>query len=293
MLKSLFQEDADSLFKRAREVAEKKETVYCSPMPVTTVCNIKPLCRHCTWKSLSPLDDEYNRINPKENIIERVLNGNKQGIHRVHMVSGWMGYELPDYFYDYLKLIKDTANFEVYGFFGPLSRKTLELLRSCGMEGYWCGIEMPNIKIFKEIRPGDNFVARLETLKNARDLGMKTWSSFITGLGETQDDIIYGLELMKSLGVSSVTIQMFQPRANTDLERITPPNIYEWSKIIAITRIYMTDVDLFVSPDTAPWGLRAGANGFSPFFSTIYSAEKNKNSLDGMRERFLSSGIVR
>jgi biotin synthase len=180
--------------------------------------------------------------------------------------------------------VKENANFEVYGFFGPLSRKSLFSLKEAGMDGYWCGIEAPNKKLFKEVRPGDNFNARIETLKNARDMGMKTWSSFIYGLGETQDDIVYGLKLMKELGVTSVSIQAFTPRAYTEMEKVSPPNVYEWAKLMAITRIYLNDIDLFTPTDSASWGLRAGANGFIPFFSTVYTAERNKADLDEMRK---------
>jgi biotin synthase len=215
---------------------------------------------------MSYLSSRYWRTSTLEEVSIRAKSFGKAGMHKIYMPSGCMGPEIPDYFFEYLIAVKESSGLETFGFFGAVNKATLSSLKSVGADGYWCGIEMPNEEIFRRNRPGDDFKARLDTLRDARELGLITWSGFITGMGESEDDIIYGLELMKEFSVDAVLITPFRPWPFTAMEAENPANMYEWAKVLAITRVFLGNIDIFVSPEFASWGLRAGANAFFPVF---------------------------
>jgi biotin synthase len=290
MLKEMFREEPSLLFQKARNIARGKETIFCMPVALSTHCKIEPTCRHCRWRSMSRIGDSFGRDVKIDEVIDRARAARKAGIQRIHMPSGWMGYDLPDYFYEYVKAARENSGCEVYAFCGPINKKSLSLLKAAGMDGYWCGIEVPNETVFRQVRPGDDFQGRLRTLREAKELGLKTMSGFLFGVGETQDDIVTGIQLLKKLEVDSVTISPLKPMPYTEMEKFAPPAPYEWARAMAITTIYLEKASIFTSPDIAHWGIRAGANAFLPVFPKNYGqSTPGQEELIKMRQRVYST----
>ncbi len=290
MLKGLFKEEAPVLFRKARDIARRKKTLYCMPVAFTTHCVIDPPCHHCRWRSMSRVGESFGRDIPIDEVAAKAALAGKAGLPRIHMPSGWMGYSLPDYFYEYVRAARQKTDSEIFGFCGPVNRESLSKLKAAGMDGYWCGIEIPNEALFRQIRPGDNFQARLKTLREAKELGFKTMSGFLFGVGETQDDIIKGIELLKELEVDSVLVSPLKPMPYTEMEKCSPPNPYTWAKTLAITTVYLEKADIFTSPEMAHWGIRAGANAFLPVFPKGHGqATPGMEELGKMRQRVYQS----
>ncbi|OAA90374.1 radical SAM protein [Clostridium ljungdahlii] len=266
VLKELFELEPSTLFQRAQEIARTKKKVYCSPNLINSVCTTKPACRHCKWQS-------FKTVNPNfygERSLEEVKNCTKKlvkaGVDRVFMPSGWMGYKVPQYYYSYVQSVKENSNMEVYGLFGAIDKESIQNLKKSGMDGYLCGLESPNEEIYKKFRPGgDTLKDRLYTLNTAKELGLKIWSGFLVGFGETEEDDARGLEILKKLDVDSLSILPFTPFVNTDMMKDNPANPFEWARVMAVARNYMVKPDLF-SDNTEgfyyEYGILGGSNGF-------------------------------
>ena len=198
-----------------------------------------------------------------------------------------MGYSLPNYFYDYVKEVKEYTNLELIAFSGAVNKETLYMLKSAGIDGYWCGLETLNKGVFKQVRPGDNLDARIETLRNAKELGLKAWSSFIVGVGETENDIMRQIELLNELEVDNVGIQPFMPMPYTGMEKCDAPNPYWFAKVIAVTRISLDNPDIatFSSFPHVNWGIRAGANAFWAVWT-----KEEMNSISNQRRGIYTNG---
>jgi biotin synthase len=100
---------------------------------------------------------------------------------------------------------------------------------------------------------------------------LKIWTGFLYGLGETEQDIIKALVLFKKLDIDSLSILPFVPFPNTEMQTWNPPNLYQWSRILAIAKIYLGDINLFTSfeaQNMVAFGRNAGANGYY-FFPQI------------------------
>lgn len=264
MISNLLNEDNPSLFKEARSIARNRGILFFSPLFITTECNIKPLCNHCSWTSLRHYTDDFSRRYPLEEVIEKAIYLEKLGIKRTMMPSGWIGYDLPDYFYEYIKEVKEHTNLELIGFSGAINNESLCKLKKAGIDGYWCGLETLNKGIFEKIRPGDDLNARIKTLRNTKKLGLLVWSGFLVGIGENEKDIMQQISLLKELEADNVGIQPFRPSPYTEMEKYSAPAPYWLAKIIAVTRISLEkpDIATFSDLSSVVWGIRAGANGF-------------------------------
>ncbi len=186
----------------------------------------------------------------------------RAGASRVLLLSGWMGTELPAYFYDDVAAIKGGTGLEVYGGFGYLGKESVSRLKESGMDGYFCGLVMPNRAVVKRGRAGDDFDARLRTAGYVKGCGLKLWSGFVFGVGEAPEDIAYGLRLFKELEADALYLNPLVPSPNTELEGADPPNMLAWATLLAVARLRFPGLDLFTKPEYTQWAFRAGANAF-------------------------------
>lgn len=265
-LAELFGLQDDDLFSQAQAIGKSLRKLRCSPMPIIGTCTTQPVCRHCSWLNLRKVYPGFSRKRTRDEIIQHTYTLNDAGIDRVFMPSGWMGYEVSDYFYDYITAVKENSKMEVFGLFGSVNKKCLIDLKNAGMDGIQCGLESPNEQVYRKFRPGGDALAdRKETLYAAREIGLKIWSGFIQGVGETQKDIIGGLEFIASLEVDSISILPFIPYPYTEMWGDNPPNPLQWARTVAVARIYCKETNIFTSHETlyANYGRIAGANGKS------------------------------
>jgi biotin synthase len=258
-------DDEISLFKKARDIAKNRESVFISPLFITTTCKIKPVCKHCSWSSEAHFTDDFCRDYSLDEIIENAIELEKMGIKRAHVPSGWMGHDLPNYFYDYVRAVKENTELELIGFSGAINEKSLCKLKEAGIDGYWCGLETLNKRIFNQMRPGDNLDGRIKTLWKTKELGLKVWSSFLVGVGETVDDIMRQIDLLRELEADNVMIMPLMPAPYTEMEKCDPPNLYWVAKVIAATRVSLDKPDIMLRLfgfNALRWGIMAGVNGF-------------------------------
>jgi biotin synthase len=280
----LLKKEGHTLFKEAQQIARKKESFYRSPLFFNTTCKMRPICPHCSWNSCARFDDDWWRKYSKTEVIRNAIAMEKAGIKRTMTPSGWMGFQVPDYFCDYMSAVKQETRLGLYGFFGPINKESLSSLKEAGMDGYWCGVEVMNEAFFKKIRPGDSLEAHLETIRNTRETGLRVWSSFLLGVGETEDDIAGAIEFLKDIEAETVMILPLRPSPYTGFEKYDTPNSFWIAKVIAVTRLVLGEVDIvtFLGYNSLEWAIIAGANGF-------HSTSKDEmKKIDTMREEIYS-----
>jgi biotin synthase len=284
----LLREDGPSLFRQAQQIARNVESHFRYPVFFDTTCKMSPICRYCSWNSGARFDSDWWRRYSKAEVIKRAIELERVGIKQTHLPSGWMGYRVPDYYYDYVAALKQNTRLGLFGFFGAIDKESLSNLKQAGMDGYWCGVEVMNEAVFKKLRPGDNLKAHLETLSNTREMGLKVWSSFLLGVGETEVDIARGIEFLRELGVDAVMIAPLRPAPYTGMERCNPPNPYWVAKVIAATRIVLGEINIvtFAGFGSVEWGIMAGANGFHT------AREDEMGKINRMRETIYASDEI-
>jgi biotin synthase len=268
-LSVLFNEKGQLLFKKAQEVTAGLPSVFTTPIVYTTICATKPPCHHCFWRSQSFINPDFWRKTEKVEAANRALKAAQYGVQRILVPSGCIGSDLPKAYYEHVSLVKEMASgvnpdIEIFGICGPLSKESLKTLKSLGMDGYSCSLEIPNPDLFKKIRPGDDFDARVQTVKDTAEVGLKVWSGFMFGLGESKQDLMNGIRLLKQFDIDSLSLSPYEQYPYIELQRRSTANMYDWAKLLAIGRLHFGDVNIYTRAEHANWGYRGGANAIVP-----------------------------
>lgn len=269
-VRSLLTVDDDELFRLASEAGEKRRKVYWSPVVFDAGCRTSPRCRHCKWESFKKDSLSFEKRRPLDKVLRCAEEMLKAGATHLLAASGWMGYEVPDYFYQYIQALKSHFDVEVYGLFGSIGADSLAGLRDAGMDGYQCGLESPDENIYRHFRPGgDSLSDRMRTLKDAKTVGLNIWSGFLLDFGLSDEAAMDGLKSLKDLSVDWIGIQPFVPFPHTEMQAENPTNPYRWARFMAAARLYAAEECGIVATENA--GAYAnflpltGANGFFIF----------------------------
>lgn len=272
----LKEEDSHALFRQARKLAAPRPTITITGSFLDTNCNADPYCRHCIWRARERFSTHFRRRISKSEFVERGVTARAAGIDWLYPVSGCIGPGLPEHFYECLGALRRVSDIKLFGLFTPLNRQSLESLQIAGVDGYRCAIESPNREVFKKVRPSDDYDARIQSIKDAKRLGLKVWSGFIIGLGEGIDDIARGIETLQGLEVDAVLISAFRPTPFTEMEMDNPPNPLLVAKAMAACRILMPHIDLIFAHNNEHWGLTAGCNAGMMFADSRMISELKK-----------------
>ena len=150
---------------------------------------------------------------------------------------------------------------------GALEKKQLQLLKRSGLTRYHHNIETSR-NFYPKIVSTHSFDERIETIKAAKEIGMKVCSGGIIGLGEKWQDRIEMAQTLKELNVDSVPLNILIPIPGTPLENIESISIDDVIRTICIFRIILKDKTIKVAAgresvlkDSQPKAFQAGANG--------------------------------
>ncbi len=244
-LQQLFELEDEKLFGLAREKTNLLETRFWGRVIINSRCTTQPRCFHCKWECFKTQKQMLEHMVALDDVLRNAEGQVQKGACRLVMPSGWMGYNLPNIYFEYVRAVKSRFDIEVAGLFGAIDRESLISLKQAGMDGYQCGLESINEDVFRRFRPGgDSLTDRINTLKWAHEMGIKLWSGFIYGFGQQREDMLKGIEALKDLSVSRVSIQPFLPYAHTAFERMDPPNPFNWARVVAAAALYLENADM-------------------------------------------------
>ena len=105
-------------------------------------------------------------------------------------------------------------------------------------------------------------------LRAAREAGLKIWSGFLVGLGETEEDIARGFGLLSEFEPDSLSILAFTPYPSTDMAFEDCANPSRWARWMASARLLFPKANVFSDFTDGFYGAfaeHAGANGFYVF----------------------------
>ena len=110
-----------------------------------------------------------------------------------------------------------------------------------GVSWYACYQETHNRDLFKKLRPGQNYAARMENKKLAVKLGLLTEEGLLCSVGESAQDIADSITSMRLLEVSQIRAMTFVPQAGTPMQTWKRPDPLREMLIIAVLRLAFPD----------------------------------------------------
>jgi len=234
---------------------------------VSTFCRND--CHFCYYRSANSLPERYRR--DESEIVEAARCLAESGVHLIDLTLG----EDPQYFQDpkagfdkfiqLVKTVRKTTGLPIMASPGVIPDHVLSGLVKAGASWYACYQETHNRGLFKRLRPGQSYTARMENKELAGQLGLLIEEGLLCGVGESAEDIADSIEVMRFLEASQMRTMSFVPQAGTPMQTFKPPASLQEIITIAVLRLAFPDKLIPATLDIAGLAglqsrLEAGAN---------------------------------
>ncbi|MDR2108829.1 MAG: hypothetical protein LBP28_05160 [Coriobacteriales bacterium] len=216
--------------------------VTASPLILTGRCTTTPGCRHCKWEYLKSLGKPSFINDPTvKEVVKRAHALAEIGISRAFFATGWLGLRLPE---SYLNVVEQVCEaeprLEYYGLFGALDSYSHRRLAKAGLSGMLTSLESPSEPVYRSFRTaGDSLLDRLRALEYARECGLALWTGFLVGLGEQEDDVVWGLETIARFEPESVSLLPFEPFPHTQMSDWPATDLRWLARVNAAARAFL------------------------------------------------------
>lgn len=139
-------------------------------------------------------------------------------------------------------------------------------LKGLGVTEVCSSLETFNPAVFTEVKPGDNFDARVKLAKEINDVGLGLTSVMMVGIGSSYEDYVNYIFWLKGFqNISHFPITGFRPVPGTPMENHPVASPLEVARVGAVARLVLRKIDLSFGgimndPRLLPLWVMAGAN---------------------------------
>ena len=264
-----------NLFSVANEIRDK----YCGDILETcTITNAKSgkcseNCKFCAQSSWYNTNIKSYPLKNKDILKKEFELSQKNGNARFGIVASGRKMELgTDEFNTILEFIKETLdknkNAYICCSLGLLGEKEMKALKKAGAKRYHCNIQTSPDTYSIYSATTHSFEDRINTIKNAKKVGLEVCSGGIIGMGENWSDRINMAFALKELDVNGIPINILNPIKNTPHGELKTLSAIEILKTIAIFRIILKNKNIKIAAgrenifkDFMGSGFLSGANG--------------------------------
>ena len=293
--------EIDAVFEAARKLRfryfENRVFLY-GFIYISTFCRNQ--CNFCYYRRANEIPVRYRR--EAADIIEASQRLADSGVHLIDLTLG----EDPQYFQDQgfepfiqlAKAVHQATSLPIMASPGVVPADVLSDLARAGVSWYACYQETHRLDLFKRLRPGQSYTARLENKKLAGKLGLLTEEGLLCGVGESAHDMADSIEAMRLLEVSQMRAMTFVPQQGTPMQSWKRPDPLREMMLIAVLRLSFPDRLIPATLDVAGLTglqsrLEAGANVVTSVVPPGFGlAGVAQNSLDIADARRTTASIL-
>lgn len=236
------------LTKQLRERAFGNEISFCSIVNAKSGACVED-CSFCAQSnSYKAAPSPVYPLMNAEKLLEKAKEAEGFGGTEFSIVASGRGMtkqkEL-DTMVDAITKIREQTDLETCASLGLMEREDLKRLKDAGMINYHHNIETAK-SYFPNIVTSHSWEDEVQTVQYAKELGFQVCCGGIMGMGESADQRVEFAYQLKDIGPHSIPINFLNPRPGTplaDKHDLTP---LDCLKIIAILRLAMPQVELFV-----------------------------------------------
>ena len=202
-------------------------------------------CSFCLYRKSNHSLKRYRKTDME--IMEVALSLVESGVHLLDLTMG----EDPFYFdngesgFEHLirviENIKKSTDIPIMISAGVVSEKVLKEFKEAGVNWYATYQETHNLDLYRKLRLCQSYDERMERKKLARKMGFLIEEGLLTGVGDTDEDLVDSLEAMKVLGADQLRVMSFVPQKDTPMQHFSPVSRLKELLIIAVIRLVFPD----------------------------------------------------
>ena len=227
-------------------------------------------CGFCSQSKHFATHVSPERFLAPEEVVEASAKAQSQQASALGLVTATRGLEddstALQKMVDGVKAVRDAGHTEAHGSFGFVSLDGLARLKEAGLTELNHNLETGR-GYFDSIVTSHSYDERIQTIKNAKEIGLRTCSGGIVGMGE---EPVHRAELaleLRDLDVDEVPINFLVSIEGTKLAEIEPLTPLEMLHAIACFRLALPRQNIFIAAgrmhlgQLTPLMFAAGASG--------------------------------
>ncbi len=201
-------------------------------------------CAYCAQALKSNAVIDTYPLKDKEYIIEAAKDAKGKGAKRFCVVTGGKkpSRKELDRITVMVSEVKQTGLLPC-ATLGLLDKEELQLLHDAGLTRYHHNLETSE-RFFPKVCSTHTFSEKLETINAVKEIGISLCSGGIFGLGETWDDRLDMLFMLRELNVDSVPINFLTPINGTPLGKRNKMHPLEALKVVSISRFILPEKEI-------------------------------------------------
>jgi biotin synthase len=147
---------------------------------------------------------------------------------------------------DYFGSLEENSDIGRCASLGVLTEKTANELRDMGLENYHHNLESAE-SFFDQVCTTHTYQENIDTIRHARDAGLRVCAGGILGMGESLHQRIELAIQLRDLGVESVPLNFLNPQAGTPMGDREPMTPYEILQCIAVYRYLLPRAEIRIA----------------------------------------------
>jgi len=129
---------------------------------------------------------------------------------------------------------------------GVLTEQTAGELKGMGLENYHHNLESAE-SFFENVCTSHTYQENIDTIRHARDAGLRVCAGGILGMGESLDQRIELAMQLRDLGVESVPLNFLSPQEGTPMAHLKHMEPYEILQSIAVFRYLLPKAEIRIA----------------------------------------------
>jgi 7,8-didemethyl-8-hydroxy-5-deazariboflavin synthase len=260
---------------RIRDRTRPNIITYSRKVFINLVNLCRDTCTYCTYKK-EPSDPQLSMLNPPQ-VLAIAAAGKKFRCTEALFVTGerpeqkydqartWLrslGYSSTvEYIYHMSELVLEKTGLLPHTNAGSLTKKEMSMLQDTNVS-LGLMLETSSKRLMEkgmphENAPSKNPKVRIKTLESAGELRIPITTGLLVGIGETQEDLIDSLFMIRHLHekyghIQEVIVQNFAPKPETAMAGFPPASPEYFLRSVAMARIAMPDLNIQVPPNLNP-----------------------------------------
>ena len=226
-------------------------------------------CKFCAQSSRHKTQTQIYTLKSREEIVTAAKQAWDIGARKFGIVTSGnrLSQKELDTIVEATTEITNSVGIDVCASLGALRKEQLAKLKKAGLKCYHHNIET-SANFYPQIVSTHSFDERVNTVKAAKEIGLKVCCGGIIGMGESWQDRLDMAGLLKKLDVDSVPLNLLVPVKGTALENTEPISCGDAVRTICIFRIILKDKNIKIAAgretvlnDFQAMAFMAGANG--------------------------------